>query len=249
MLPKVVAVCGIIPMACALPVRGDILSAERSRPMTMDSESIYAEQTGSSSPWALTLSAEGMLNSAKSATEVYEAVRLLKLAASQNEPAALYRLGALSMIGKGVPRSPIEGFEYCRQAAELGYAPAQYQLAALYALGEGTAPDEEKAIYWGRKAIAQGNAKAKYSIGRLLLLRAKPEEREEAVDLLTQASSEGIVEAAVLLAEAYAEGSHGLTPDAARARGILQGHADAGDPQAKEALEKIQPLPPAGQGQ
>ena len=198
----------------------------------------YAEAAARGESWAQTKLGKIYVVSNDDELEQQRGIELLRQAAEQNDAEALYQLGALSVEGRGVPESTVQGFQYCKRAAELGYPPAFYQLAALYATGRGTATDEEQAIYWGRKAIEQGNTKAMYSIGRTLLLRGKPEETNEAVALLDQASAEGVVEAAVLLAEAYAKGSNGLNKDQGKARLLLQRHAES-NAEARSALADL----------
>jgi TPR repeat protein len=166
-------------------------------------------------------------------------VALLEKAAGHNDADALFQLGALYMAGHGVERSTDLAFDYCKRAAELGHADAQYEVAAMYALGRGTPIDESLALQWGRKAVAQNHTKAKYSIGRMLLIGEYPEQKAEAVKLLEQAAGENISEAALFLAESYADGLHGLPANRARAIEILQPVAQRGHPEAGLLMQRL----------
>jgi len=56
-------------------------------------------------------------------------------------------------------------FDFCRMAAEQGYAVAQYNLGVMYANGEGVPKDVQKAAKWHRKAAEQGHADAQTHMG------------------------------------------------------------------------------------
>lgn len=189
--------------------------------------------------WAQTQMARMYLEPPETPERVKTAVMLLQKAAEQGDADALFQLGALYMAGYGVERSTELAFDYCKRAAELGHANAQYELAAMYALGRGTPVDPSLALQWGRKAVAQNHTKAKYSIGRMLLIGEDRARQAEAVRLLEQAANENINEAALLLAEAYADGLHGLPANRARAIKLLQPVAQRGHPEAVQLMERL----------
>ncbi len=109
----------------------------------------------------------------------------------------------------------------------------------MYATGRIVKADEAKALEWGRKAVAQGNTKAKYSVGRLLLIRGRPDERDQAIQLLTEAADSGITASALFLAVAHAGGLHGLSKYQDEATRILKPMAESGNRNAAEALQRI----------
>ena len=191
------------------------------------------------SPWAQTKLAQEYIDAAKDDISLQQGVYLLRQAAEQNYPEALFLMGSLTMAGHGVPQSTEAAFDYCRRAAELGHAPAQYELAAMYALGRGTQMDTNKALEWARKAMDQGNTKSKYSVGRLLLVRETQADQAEALELLGQAIDSGIDEAGMFLAEAYTAGRHGLPKNKTKSMAILEKLSARGNTEAAEVLGRL----------
>lgn len=72
----------------------------------------------------------------------------LRQAASEGEPAALFRLGDLHERGEGVPRDLKRAFRYTRLAAERGHAEAQYRLGLYLATGLGDQADLKAGYSW-----------------------------------------------------------------------------------------------------
>ncbi|MDG4650560.1 tetratricopeptide repeat protein [Roseibacterium sp. SDUM158017] len=121
--------------------------------------------------------------------DVGRAVELYEEAVLAGDPAAAATLGMMHRLGRGVPRDPGRMISLMRQAADEGYHFAQYRLAQTYLSGEGVADD---------------------ALGDLGLPDARA-----AVPLLAGAARAGNTEAAMELAELYAEGAPGLPPNAA----------------------------------
>ena len=57
--------------------------------------------------------------------------------------------------------------EWCRKAADQGYAAAQYNLGIMYDNGHGVEQSNEKAAEWYRKAANQGYPDAKKKLSEL----------------------------------------------------------------------------------
>lgn len=207
--------------------------------MAVTEEDAILDAAAKGRGWAQTRLARMYLAPPETPDRIKMAVALLEKAAEQNDADALFQLGALYMAGYGVERSTDLAFKYCKRAAELGHADAQYEVAAMYALGRGTPIDESLALEWGRKAVAQNHTKAKYSIGRMLLIGKDPTKQTEAIKLLEQAANENISEAALLLAETYADGLHGLPANRERAIEVLQPVAQRGHPEAVQLMERL----------
>jgi TPR repeat protein len=218
-------------------------NAEPTPPAPLNEEALYRAAAERGEAWAQTKLAMLYLRPPTNRAREESAVGLLRRAAGQNDAEALFQLGALHMAGYGVGQSTERAFDYCRRSAELGHADAQYELAAMYALGRGTEVDEALALQWGRKAVAQNHSKAKYSIGRMLLIGEDPAQQTEAVQLLEQAAGDDIAEAALLLAEAYADGLHGLTVNRTKAIELLRPVAERGHPEAGQLMERLQSSP------
>ncbi len=75
------------------------------------------------------------------------------------------KLGALYVVGDGVPQSYAEGLKWLRMASDQGYASAQFLLAGMYADGKGVTKDTREAVKWFRKAAEQGDDGAQIALG------------------------------------------------------------------------------------
>src|SRR5271165_617315 len=96
---------------------------------------------------------------------------LSTLAVSQStSPEALYERGMDAISGAGYSRNDLQGLDYFRRSADLGYGPAQVVLGYLYETGTITTGSQSQAIDWYRKAAQQGDPLAQYLLGRRYFL-------------------------------------------------------------------------------
>ena len=111
-------------------------------------------------------------------------------AAQQGDSEAQFRLGAVYLLGAGVPRDGKEGIKWYRLAAEQGHVKAQIELklcldaiyqdhiaaeqgdaesqnrvGVYYADGVGVSQDQAEAFKWHRLAAEQGHAIAQINVG------------------------------------------------------------------------------------
>jgi TPR repeat protein len=96
-----------------------------------------------------------------------EALRLCRLAAAQDIPAAFDQLGWMHQFGLGVAIDLTEAFRYYERAAKLGSANGQNNLGYFYENGWGVARDFQQALYWYGQAAAQGYAWGEWNLGRV----------------------------------------------------------------------------------
>jgi len=82
-----------------------------------------------------------------------------KTAESDNR-IALYKLGKIYELGKGIGRDALMTFELYKQAAEKGYINGKYKLGYCYNHGIGTDIDNEKAFELYKIAAEKGNYEA-----------------------------------------------------------------------------------------
>ena len=92
-------------------------------------------------------------------------MRWLRLAATQGDAAAQFRLAIAYSFGRGVPEDDAEAARWYRLSAEQGYAAAQYHLGAAYAGGRGVGQDDVQAHMWFNLASVSGETK-KASVNR-----------------------------------------------------------------------------------
>lgn len=97
-----------------------------------------------------------------------EAVRLIRLAANQNQPAAQYRLAKLYEAGIGVKKSPETAFQLLKTAANAGNRIAMHDLGNYYVQGLSQIPaDFPKAALWFAKAAEFGVLDSQFNLGVL----------------------------------------------------------------------------------
>ncbi len=120
-----------------------------------------------------------------------------------------YCLSHLFRYGRGVPRSPRDGFRWLERAADAGHVDAEAELGDAYRSGYGGAvrPDGDKALSWLRTASLHGHDGAKYTIGRMYergdLVRR---DYEEASNWYRRAAERGLAHAQQALGKLYLKG-------------------------------------------
>jgi hypothetical protein len=77
-------------------------------------------------------------------------------AAEQGDAGSQVQLGAMYLLGQGVPQDSAKAVALYLRAAEQGHAYAQYDLGAMYAEGTNTPQDYVAAYKWLSLAAAQG---------------------------------------------------------------------------------------------
>lgn len=88
--------------------------------------------------------------------------------ASENDPNALFNLGQVYRLGRGVPKDMPTARNYYERAARLGHVSAQGNLGTLYFFAEDSAlKDQEKAVSWWQEAATNGDARSQYMLGVL----------------------------------------------------------------------------------
>lgn len=86
----------------------------------------------------------------------------------QSHPKIRTALGTLYPFGFCGPPNYKKAFEWCLNAADMGYADAQFKLALLYAAGLGVPQKDEKAaLSYLKKAAKQGHVLAQFHLGRV----------------------------------------------------------------------------------
>jgi TPR repeat protein len=86
--------------------------------------------------------------------------------AQSSSPDALYQRGMDAISGVGPAHNDLEGIDYFRRSADLGYGPAQIALGYYYETGTVITGDQGKALDLYRKAAAQGDPLASWLAGR-----------------------------------------------------------------------------------
>lgn len=80
---------------------------------------------------------------------------------------ALYNLGQLHRMGRGVETDYFKAKAYYMRAAEKGHVGAQRNLGTLYYFGRIGEPDFDQAIIWLKKAAISGDARSQFMIGTM----------------------------------------------------------------------------------
>lgn len=141
---------------------------------------------------------------------------------------AVYRLGYLHLIGRGVPIDTQKALAFFETAAAEGEPYAMNNLGRAYRDGEIVEPDRDKAIDWFLKAAAQGHTFAYNNLGYML---AEEGDHERALPLFRASAEAGDVYGYNNMGYAYENGV-GVERDIHRAIDWYEKAAEGGQPNA-----------------
>lgn len=148
--------------------------------------------------------------------------------AQSSSPDALYERGMDAITGVGPSRNDLDGIEYFRRSADVGYGPAQIALGYYYDTGTVVAGDQSRALDLYRKAAAQGDPLASWLVGRRYVLGGgSPRDLDAAQKWLKPAAAQNNAFAAYYLGRVMAE------RDYTKAPALYKIAADQGLPQAQ----------------
>lgn len=95
------------------------------------------------------------------------AVPLLQDAMRQDDARAMGLMAALTALGRGVEKDPVDACNWFRQAANRGHVPSQAALGMCLAAGLGATANNTEAAFWLYKAGVAGNTQAIEVLGAL----------------------------------------------------------------------------------
>jgi TPR repeat protein len=153
--------------------------------------------------------------------------------AQSNSPQALYERGMDAITGVGPSRNDLEGIDYFRRSADLGYGPAQIALGYYYETGTVIAGSQSQALDLYRKAAAQGDPLASWLAGRRYFLgNGVPQDLDAAQKWLKPAAEQNNAFAAYYLGRIMAERDYNKAP------ALYKIAAEQGLPQAQYLYAK-----------
>jgi uncharacterized protein len=116
--------------------------------------------------------------------------------AAQNDPAALFNLGQVYRLGRGVKADQAVAAQYYERSARYGHVSAMTNLAGIYYFSKGDLQDRKAAVMWWETAARAGDARARYMLG-ILYFNGEQVARDwpRAFALTQIAADEGIQEA------------------------------------------------------
>jgi len=148
--------------------------------------------------------------------------------AQSTSPQALYDRGMSAITGVGPTRDEVQGVDYFRQSAEVGYGPAQIALGYYYETGIVLTKNVGQALDLYKKAATQGDPLAAWLAGRLYFLGSGvPRDPDTAQKWLKISASQNNAYGAYYLGRIMAE------RDPAKAPALFKIAADQGLPQAQ----------------
>ncbi|MFO1131146.1 MAG: tetratricopeptide repeat protein [Hyphomicrobiales bacterium] len=159
---------------------------------------------------------------------------ILKEAAAEGNARAQLALGDLAATGKAGFMNPAEAIASYTAAADAGNSWAMIKLADIYRYGRFARPSPRKAAALYKRAADAGNAYGELGLGSMNLERqgGSPAAGRR---LLASASSQGIEDADVKIAESYFTG-RGNPRSSKKAVAYLRQEADKGNKAAALAL-------------
>lgn len=153
---------------------------------------------------------------------------------------ALFKLGQLYI--QGIDQAPLDrkkGFQFIRDAADLGSPEAQCLLGEAYMSGEGVKKDIKQGILWLQKSATQGHAGAQNYLGVLYLVGEGVERNEKkAFQWIHASAMQNEAIAQYNMGGLYMEGL-GVEKNYQQAAKWYRKAAEQGNKEAKEALKKI----------
>ncbi|HYU47178.1 MAG TPA: tetratricopeptide repeat protein [Terriglobales bacterium] len=148
--------------------------------------------------------------------------------AQSNSPQALYERGMDAITGVGPSRSDLQGIDYFRRSADLGYGPAQIALGYYYETGTVITGNQSQSLDLYRKAAAQGDPLASWFAGRRYFLGGgSPPDLDAAQKWLKPAAEQNNPFAAYYLGRIMADRDYNKAPV------LYKIAADQGLPQAQ----------------
>jgi uncharacterized protein len=148
--------------------------------------------------------------------------------AQSSSPDALYERGMDAISGVGPSHNDLEGIDYFRRSADLGYGPAQIALGYYYETGTVILANQSQALDLYRKAAGQGDLLASWLAGRRYFLgNGVPRDLEAAQKWLKPAAQQNNAFAAYYLGRIMADRDYSKAP------ALYKIAADQGLPQAQ----------------
>lgn len=165
--------------------------------------------------------------------------------ANQPTPDANYETARDLLKRQSVDGDTKKGFNPMLQSAEGGYLPAMAGVAYLYNVGMGVEKDDSKAAEWYRKAAEKNHSISQFNLGRLLISDEVPlpsgatdrtSQHREGIEWIHKAADAKLTAAQAEWGVILLRGDFDTKPDAAEAERYLAPAADAGNPDAMNAL-------------
>lgn len=173
-----------------------------------------------------------------------EAFEMFAALADGGHAGAMFRLGEMYHLGRGVPHDLERSTALYHAAAEAGYPEAQYVVSRSYRYGTGVMEDLALSARWMERAANQAHAAAQHEFGlKLHYGEGVAPDREAAALWLTRAATQGVEAAREDMARLGLEPPHmgsfadGVAADQAgdyaAAYRIWHHHALSGEPAAQ----------------
>ncbi len=165
-------------------------------------------------------------------------------AAESGDADAQYNVGFMYRIGKGVAPNDESALYWFQRAAEQSDVGAMYNLGVMCEEGRtlpGSRPDLSLAFTWYHRASTMGEPAAQYQLARMYEEgRGVSINVDLAVQLLASAAENGYSNAQFSLGDMLVNGRAGVEIDQVSGVKLLQEAANAGHPEAKELLRKLE---------
>jgi TPR repeat protein len=94
-----------------------------------------------------------------------EEARKYRVSAEAGEPWAMYNLGVMYDIGRGVEQNDAKAVYWYRAGAKAGHVSAMFRLGVMYANGRGVERSDVEAVRWYRAGAEAGDANAMVNLG------------------------------------------------------------------------------------
>ena len=123
--------------------------------------------------------------------------------AEKGDHRAMYALGSMYSVGRGVEQNFEEAFKWFQRAAKYGRPDAEYKLGIMYVHGFGVDQDYRRAINWFGKSAKKGYPLAQNKIGQMYLDgKGVPQSNVKAYAWSAIAYNQGVEDAKQVLSSA-----------------------------------------------
>lgn len=123
--------------------------------------------------------------------------------AENGDHRAMYALGSMYSVGRGVKQDFQEAFKWFQRAAKYGRPDAEYKLGIMYAQGFGVEQNYRRALSWWGKSAKKGYALAQNKIGQMYLEgKGVPQSNVKAYAWSAMAYEQGVEDAKLIVTAA-----------------------------------------------
>jgi TPR repeat protein len=170
-------------------------------------------------------------------------IRHLESIAEKGHVGAMFTMGKLNKLGYNIAKNHKEASKWFDMAAKEGNVESMYEIADSLENGYGIQKDTKKALEWFETSALHGDTQSAYRAGLLNLdLSVSGDDEytvDKAVEWLTLAADESLIQSQLRMGDLYYEGKFGVDKNYKKAESWYKLAASQGDKLAYKKLSLI----------